>query len=71
MAISEKYGKITIIGIGDDEPVFVIRARDKLSEHAIRMYQTLASSHELSIAKDVEDALDAFLAWDGEKRLPD
>lgn len=71
MAISEKYGKINIKGIGDDEPVFIIRARDRLSEHSILMYKILASSHELPIAGDVEDALDAFLAWEGEKKMPD
>lgn len=71
MAISEKYGKINIIGIGDDEPVFIIRARDMLSEHAILTYKILASSHNLSIARDVEDVLDAFILWDGEKKMPD
>jgi len=30
MAISQKYGKINIEGVPDNEPVFVVRAQDAL-----------------------------------------
>ncbi|MGB5159415.1 hypothetical protein [Desulfobacterium sp. N47] len=41
MAISGKYGKIDIPGIGADEPVFIIRAQDRLAVPAIEMYCAL------------------------------
>ena len=44
MAISGKYGKLNIPKVGDDEPVFILRAQDRPAEAAIQMYQTLAAS---------------------------
>ena len=32
MAVSGKYGKLDIPKIGEDEPVFILRAQDKLAE---------------------------------------
>jgi hypothetical protein len=31
MAVSTKYGKVDIPKIGGDEPVFILRAQDKLA----------------------------------------
>lgn len=41
MAISGKYGKVTIPKIGADEPVFILRAQDSLAGPAIEMYRLL------------------------------
>lgn len=38
MAIDMKYGEIDITGIPDDEPVFVIRAKDQASVNSIKDY---------------------------------
>lgn len=71
MAVSEKYGKIAIPKIGEDEPVFVLRAQDKLAEPTIQMYQALARSHGASVANDVHTQIEAFQRWTGQKKLPD
>ena len=70
MAVSGKYGKVNIPNIGDDEPVFVLRAQDKLAEAAIRMYQSLAESHEAAMAKGIETEIDLFRTWSGKRKLP-
>jgi len=31
MAVSGKYGKVSIPKIGDDEPIFILRAQDNLA----------------------------------------
>jgi len=45
MAISGKYGKVEVPGVGEDEPVFILRAQDRLALAAIKMYGALAESH--------------------------
>ena len=37
MALSGKYGKLNIPRIGEEEPVFILRAQDRLAEFAIEM----------------------------------
>lgn len=71
MAISGKYGKINIPNIGDDEPIFVLRAQDKLAEAAIDMYRTLAATHEAAVTTDMQMEIDHFRNWKGKKKLPD
>ncbi|MCF8143298.1 MAG: hypothetical protein K9N21_05200 [Deltaproteobacteria bacterium] len=71
MAVSEKYGKISIPKIDEDEPVFVLRAQDRLAEPTIIMYQTLARSHGASVTEGIQAQIDAFRAWTGQKKLPD
>ena len=71
MAVSGKYGKVNIRNIGDDEPVFILRAQDRLAEAAITMYQTLAASHGAAAAKGVEREIELFRNWKGKKKLPD
>ncbi|MFC1978156.1 hypothetical protein ACFLWS_07870 [Chloroflexota bacterium] len=51
MALSGKYGKLSIRWVGDDELVFMLRAWDRLSETAIGMYRLLAASHGYQIAE--------------------
>ena len=71
MAVSAKYGKLSIPKIGDDEPVFVLRAQDKLAESAIAMYQALAASHGSPVARDIQKEIESFRNWKGSKKLPD
>lgn len=71
MAISGKYGKINIPKISDNEPVFILRAQDKLAEPAIEMYRALAASHGRPLARSLQDEIDAFRIWNGPKKMPD
>jgi len=71
MAISTKYGKLNIPKIGDSEPVFILRAQDKLAQAAIEMYRSLAASHGSAVAETVHKEVEAFSRWSGSKKLPD
>ncbi len=71
MALSGKYGETDIPNIGEDEPVFVLRARDKLAEHAIEMYRALAASHGAPVADTLQKEVDSFRRWSGQKKIPD
>lgn len=71
MAISGKYGKFNIPRIGADEPVFILRAQDKLATVAIGMYRLLANSHGVKLSDSLQKEIDAFDNWAGIKKLPD
>jgi len=71
MALSGKYGKLDIPRIGKDEPVFILRAQDKLAEPAIEMYQLLATSHGSKVVGALQKEIDSFKQWKGAKKLPD
>lgn len=71
MAISTKYGRIEIPGIGEGEPVFVLRAQDQLAAYAIGMYDALARSHGALVTKDLQREIEAFLNWSGTRKIPD
>lgn len=71
MAISSKYGKLDIPKIGEDEPVFILRAQDMLAEPTIGIYRLLADSHGCQIAKGLDKEVDAFRRWPGKKKMPD
>lgn len=71
MAISGKYGKLHVPKIGEEEPVFILRAQDQLAIPAIEMYQLLAASHGASVAKSLEDEITSFRHWKGRKKIPD
>lgn len=71
MAISTKYGKVDIPKIGKDEPVFILRAQDKLAEAAIGMYRILAASHGSKLTNSLDKEIGAFQRWQGAKKLPD
>ncbi len=45
MAQDLKYGKIDIPGIGDDEPVFVIRGRDECALDVLDAYAAIYEEH--------------------------
>jgi hypothetical protein len=71
MAVSKKYGRINISKIGDDEPVFILRAQDLLAGPAIETYEILTRSHHLPLAEQVKAEIDRFKSWTGPKKLPD
>lgn len=71
MAVSGKYGKLTIPRVGEDEPVFILRAQDKLAEPTIEMYRLLAASHGSKVTGALQKEIDKFRKWKGNKKLPD
>ena len=71
MAISGKYGKLTIPKIDDNEPIFILRAQDKLADTAIVLYWLLAASHGCRIAESLQREVKEFELWSGNKKLPD
>jgi hypothetical protein len=71
MAVSSKYGKLNIKSIGDDEPVFIIRAQDKLAIFAIEMYKEIAGFHDLPITSELQEEIERFRLWGGARKSPD
>ena len=71
MAVSTKYGKVDIPKIGGDEPVFILRAQDKLAEATIGMYRIMADSHGSKLTDSLGKEIEAFRRWQGAKKLPD
>ncbi len=71
MAISGKYGKVTLPRIGDNEPVFILRAQDQLAAPAIEMYKLLAGSHDRNMDQSLDREIEKFHKWNGNKKLPD
>jgi hypothetical protein len=71
MAISGKYGKLTIPRVGEEEPVFILRAQDRLAEPAIEMYRLLTASHSSQLTGALQKEIDRFRNWKGTKKLPD
>jgi hypothetical protein len=70
MAQSRRYGKVDIPTIGEDEPIFILRARDSLAESAIEMYRLLAEAHGCRVAEGLTQEINAFQQWPGERTLP-
>jgi hypothetical protein len=71
MALSGKYGKLDIPRIGEEEPVFILRAQDKLAAPTIEMYRLLAVSHGRQLADAVQKEVERFRQWPGSKKMPD
>lgn len=71
MAISGKYGQVQIPKIGEEEPVFILRAQDQLAIYAIEMYRLLASSHGAPVVGSLDDEATSFKHWQGRKKIPD
>lgn len=71
MAVSGKYGTVDIPHIGADEPVFILRAQDRLAEATIGMYALLATSHGCKVASSLDEEIAAFREWGGPKKMPD
>jgi hypothetical protein len=71
MAVSGKYGNVSIPNVGNDEPVFILRAQDRLALAAIEMYKLLAETNEAGIVSDLEKQIDALRQWKGRRKSPD
>ena len=71
MAVSGKYGKVHIPKIGEEEPVFILRAQDQLAIYAIEMYQLLTASHSASVTGSLDDEITSFKHWAGRRKMPD
>ena len=71
MAISGKYGKVHIPKIGEEEPVFILRAQDQLAIYTIEMYRLLTVSHGASVSGSLDDEITTFKHWQGRKKMPD
>ncbi len=71
MAVSTKYGQVAIPRIEGDEPVFILRAQDKLAAPAIEMYRALAASHGSQLADSLDKEIEGFMKWKGSRKLPD
>lgn len=71
MALSGKYGKLNIPRIGEEEPVFILRAQDRLAEPAIEMYRLLSASHGCKLAEGLQKEVNSFRQWKGARKLPD
>ncbi len=70
MAKDAKYGDIAIDGIADDEPIFVLRARDVFAGALLTQYQELRRSAGDEIgAEALQLTINRFRAWPV-KRLP-
>ena len=54
MALSGKYGKINIPKLGEGEPIFILRAQDKLAVLVMEMYRALVASHGSPLAEDLQ-----------------
>lgn len=71
MAISGKYGKLNIPKIGDDEPVFILRAQDRLAQGMVEIYRVLVESHGISMKNSIQEEIERFRTWKGKKKMPD
>ena len=71
MAISGKYGKLDIPKIGADEPVFILRAQDRLAQGMVEIYKVLVESHESAFGKKLDEEIERFKNWSGPKKMPD
>ena len=71
MAVSGKYGKLNIPKIGVEEPVFILRAQDRLAEAMIEIYRIIVGSHDSPLAKELAKEIERFHAWKGPKKMPD
>jgi hypothetical protein len=71
MAISGKYGNIDIPRIGSEEPVFILRAQDRLAKGMIEIYKVIVGIHDSPMTADLDKEIDRFQKWSGERKMPD
>jgi len=71
MALSGKYGRLEIPKIGEDEPVFILRAQDQLAQGMVEIYKVLAASHGSALANDLDKEIARFRDWQGLRKMPD
>jgi len=70
MGISQKYGRIAIPSVGEYEPVFILRAQDRLAEPAMQMYRLLAEAHGIRKDEALSTEINCFRRWWEERKLP-
>jgi len=63
--------KINIPRIGEDEPLFIPRAQDRLAQGVVEIYKILAASHGSPFSEQVEKEIDRFHHWSGAKKMLD
>ena len=71
MAISGKYGKLNIPKVGEDEPVFILRAQDALATGMVEIYRVLVASHGSPMADSLNVEVERFKNWQGKRKMPD
>ena len=71
MAISGKYGKLDIPKIGKDEPVFILRAQDRLAQGMVEIYKVLVESHKSAFGKQLDEEIERFKNLSGPQKMPD
>jgi hypothetical protein len=71
MAVSGKYGKLDIPRIGENEPVFILRAQDRLAQGVVEIYKVLVASHGSPLADHLDEEIERFRNWSGPKKMPD
>jgi hypothetical protein len=69
--VSGKYGRIEIPKIGENEPIFILRAQDRLAQGIVEIYKVLASSHGSSLTEQLDEEIERFRSWSGPKKMPD
>ena len=87
--LDRKYGRASFTtpnNIGEDEPVFIIRAKDSISVPALRSYANLYAGtvalqksegdeyrSQLDFAQSIENAIEDFEDWQSknETKIPD
>jgi hypothetical protein len=72
MAFDRKYGQISIPGIPDNEPVFILRGKDKFAAYAIDHYLQLCADggSPLEHLQAIADAACIIGEWPT-KKIPD
>jgi hypothetical protein len=68
MAIDKKYGTISVPGIPDDEPIFILRAKDSLAVPAITNYSKMVTHAITARRYGVDDRTAAETHVDGVAR---
>lgn len=75
MAIEQKYGPLDILGIPDDEPVFILRAQDCTSLVVLDAYiaEGIRRGSPTDHLQDVVIARLGFAVWqaENETKVPD
>ena len=70
MALSQVYGRLQIPMVGEDEPVFVIRAQDLLAESAMQIFRLPAEAHGCQAGPVLTKEISGFRQRQAERRLP-
>lgn len=72
MALLEKYGRLDIPRIGEEEPVSILRPQNELTEPTIEMYRLLAAAYRAhQLAQALQKEFDRLRQWHDIKELPD